>query len=276
MSKNNLKKVLEKEGIRISELAKVANLSVGTIGSVTNSKRQCSAVTQMKIVKAIENISHKKIEMSDIFSVQSVELTLNISEKDFSSDDEEKLLTKIKKVLKYHEIEIIKKKKGSIKLLFEFTEQQYELLLKEIKKGNFKSFSLTDAKISRLAFVIMKFGDEILDSAYEGVIKPVFSEFGYTCFRVDEIQNSGLISDQILESIRKSEVVLSDLSGERPNCYYESGYAHALGKEIILSIKNGEKVHFDLSGHRFLMWKTEADFRRQLRERIKSICQKRI
>jgi hypothetical protein len=119
-------------------------------------------------------------------------------------------------------------------------------------------------------FVVMKFGDPLLDSAYEGVIKPIGREFGYEVLRVDEIKDSGHITTQILENIACSKIVLVELSGERPNCYYEAGYAHALGKEIIFAVKTGEKVHFDLAGYRFIQWDTETTFRRELRERIEA------
>ncbi len=46
-------------------------------------------------------------------------------------------------------------------------------------------------------FVVMKFGDDSLDSAYEGVIKPVGENLGYRVLRVDEIQDSGHITSQI-------------------------------------------------------------------------------
>lgn len=120
-------------------------------------------------------------------------------------------------------------------------------------------------------FVIMKFGDEILNSAYTTVIKPVAKRFKLSCIRVDEIPDSGKISDQILEKIAESKYILADLSGARPNCYYEAGFAHALGKEIILAIRDGESAHFDLQGHRFIKWKTESDFKRQLTKRIKAL-----
>lgn len=121
-------------------------------------------------------------------------------------------------------------------------------------------------------FVIMKFDDRKLDSLYEGVIKPVGKgEFGYDVIRVDEIQDSGNINQQILENIAKSKIVLAELSGERPNCYYEAGFAHALGKEIIFSANESNHVHFDVASYRFIKWGTEADFRRQLRERLSAI-----
>ena len=119
-------------------------------------------------------------------------------------------------------------------------------------------------------FVIMKFADEQLNSAYEGVIKPVGNEFGYNVLRVDEIQDSGNITQQILENISISEIILAELSGESPDCYYEAGFAHALGREIIFSIRKNHDIPFDLAGHRFITWCTEAEFRRKLKERLRS------
>jgi hypothetical protein len=116
-------------------------------------------------------------------------------------------------------------------------------------------------------FVVMQFGDEVLDSAYKSVYKPVLKKFGLACIRIDEIPDSGKISDQILESIAESKYIIADLSGARPNCYYEAGFAHALGKEIIL--KDGEAAHFDLQGHRFIQWKTESDLKKKVTQRLK-------
>ncbi len=123
----------------------------------------------------------------------------------------------------------------------------------------------------RQMFVIMKLGDDYLDSAYKGVIRPLGEEFGYRVIRVDDIEDSGLITDQILEHIAESELILADLTGARPNCYYETGIAHATGRELILTIKYDEKPHFDLYTHRFILWKTENDLRTKLRKRMESI-----
>ena len=132
-----------------------------------------------------------------------------------------------------------------------------------------KSFS----NLKNQVFVIMKFGSKQLDSAYEGVVKPLFEEYGIDVLRVDEIQDSGKISDQILNNIAESKYIFSELSGERPNCYYETGFSHALGKEIILCIHKNDKIHFDLAGHRFILWETEAELRRNLKKRLKTIIE---
>jgi hypothetical protein len=120
-------------------------------------------------------------------------------------------------------------------------------------------------------FVIMKFGDPLLDSAYQGVIKAVGEEeFKFSVLRVDEIRDAGQIAHQVLDNISKSEIILAELSGERPNCYYEAGFAHALGKTMIFCIRQGENIHFDLTGYRFIRWSTEQDLRQKLREYLES------
>lgn len=153
----------------------------------------------------------------------------------------------------------------------EFVEQVKELQANPTMKS---LLELAFSSLENQIFVVMKFGDEILDSAYEGVIKPLAKEFGLGVVRVDEIQDAGVINQQILENIAKSRLVISDLSGERPNCYYETGFAHALGKELILTIHKNSKIHFDLVSHRFIQWNTERELRERLRERLEAILKR--
>ena len=178
------------------------------------------------------------------------------------------------------------KRPGKGKVPPELTDSDYvdennstSEFIKDVKliSSSTESRSLIERSLDeplRQIFVIMKFGDEVLDSAYEGVIKPIGKQFGFNVLRVDEIKDSGNISQQILENIARSEIVLAELSGERPNCYYEAGFAHALGREIIFSIKKGDDIHFDLAGYRFITWKTEAEFRRNLTTRLESYISK--
>lgn len=121
-------------------------------------------------------------------------------------------------------------------------------------------------------FVIMKLNDEYLDSAYKGVIRPLGEEFNYKVIRIDDVEDSGMITAQIIETIAESEIVLADLTGARPNCYYETGVAYATGRELILCIKEDEEIHFDLSVNRFIIWRTESQLRTQLRQRLEAIA----
>ena len=117
----------------------------------------------------------------------------------------------------------------------------------------------------------MKFGDVDLDSAYQGAIKAVAEkEFKFRVLRIDEVRDAGKIADQVLDNISRSEIVLAELSGERPNCYYEAGFAHALGKKMVFCTRRGEEIHFDLKGYRFIQWRTEEELRQELRKFLES------
>lgn len=80
-------------------------------------------------------------------------------------------------------------------------------------------------------------------------IKAQCAAFDLVATRVDEIEHQERITDQILERISTAEFIVADLSGEKPNVYYEVGYAHAIGKRPILIRKHGTRLHFDLSVH---------------------------
>ena len=178
-------------------------------------------------------------------------------------------------------IDIVLNEKGVPTFFVSDTSHEFDCtaeLVKKVKESQASPkvtslFEKAFASAKNQIFIIMKFGDKQLDSAYFGVIKPIAQLFGLVSVRVDEIQDSGKIDDQILEHIAQSKFVLSDLTGERPNCYYETGFAHALGKELILSIRKGSDTHFDLSGYRFIQWETEQDLRKQLIKRLEVLCE---
>lgn len=124
-------------------------------------------------------------------------------------------------------------------------------------------------------FVIMKLQDPELDSAYNRVVKPIFESFGVAVERADNLQDSGPISYAILELIASSRFVYADLTGARPNCYYETGFAQALGKSIILAVREPKDVHFDLGHYRFLTWSTESDLQNRLIARLTALSRDR-
>jgi hypothetical protein len=101
--------------------------------------------------------------------------------------------------------------------------------------------------------------------------KEAFASFGIRALRADEIQHQDRITDVILQHIAQSEFLFADLSGERPNVYYEIGYAHALGKRPILYRRSGTPLHFDLSVHNVPVYDNITTLRKQLRDRLQAI-----
>jgi len=130
--------------------------------------------------------------------------------------------------------------------------------------------------ISKDVFVIMSFSDDpSLEDAYES-FKETCAKFSpkYNCKRMDEITDIKRITPEMFNSIKNSAFVIVDLTNERPNVYYELGYADALDKPIIVTAKEGTKVHFDAKDFPIIFWESQTRLKKELTARIDQIAQK--
>lgn len=122
-------------------------------------------------------------------------------------------------------------------------------------------------------FVIMPFADEFRD-VYHVAIKDACEKAGAYCERLDEQIFKESMLDRIYNQIAKADVLISDMSGRNPNVFYEVGYAHALGKRVILITKNADDIPFDLKHHHHIVYGGSiADLRDELCRRIKWYCE---
>jgi hypothetical protein len=108
------------------------------------------------------------------------------------------------------------------------------------------------------------------------VVKEVFKEFGVQALRADDLQHADGITERIIEEIKQSEFLFADLTGERPSVYYEVGYAHAVGKSVILFRKANTKIHFDLAYRNCPEYESIGDLRHKLRSRMRALTNKNI
>ncbi len=107
---------------------------------------------------------------------------------------------------------------------------------------------MTDTRPKPFAFVLMPFA-EAFDDVYKLGIKPACENAGAYAERVDEQLFIGSITQRIYNQISKAEVIVADMTGRNPNVFYEVGYAHALGKPVILLAQRADDIPFDLKDY---------------------------
>lgn len=133
--------------------------------------------------------------------------------------------------------------------------------------------------------MIMQIGNSEMDEVHDQVIAPAIAAAGLMSRRVDRHNEGDLLKSEIVQFIERSQIIVADLTNERPNCYLEVGYAMGLGKKanLILTVRgdhhwsspdfdrSGPRVHFDLEGYDILFWNPNNldGFRDELTKRVR-------
>lgn len=136
-----------------------------------------------------------------------------------------------------------------------------------------------------IAFIIMQIGNPDLDQVCTEAIVPAMQACGLDAKRVDKHNQGGLLKSEIIQFIQNADIIVADITNERPNCYLEIGYAMGIDKfrNLILTVREdhfpespnfvqgGPKIHFDLGGYDILQWKIDemSVFREELEKRIR-------
>lgn len=127
---------------------------------------------------------------------------------------------------------------------------------------------------SNAAFIIMSFADQnsgfipIVD--IHRAIKRGCEAVGVRAQRSDEVEHSGSITALLLDQIRRHRFLISDLTHERPNVYYEIGYAHGLEKEVVLTAQKGTQVHFDIAAYNVIFYTSATDLEDRVTKRLEA------
>ena len=108
---------------------------------------------------------------------------------------------------------------------------------------------------------------------YEEVCK----DLGYKCIKVTELNTTEGIIQHIKEEIKKAGFALIDLTEIKPNVLFEFGFIDGLGKDYLVTAREGTELPFDVQDIGTIFWKPDdmANFKRQLIEKFKLVASKR-
>ncbi|OAQ20170.1 hypothetical protein [Thermosulfurimonas dismutans] len=152
-------------------------------------------------------------------------------------------------------------------------EEQVVPVKENFLPGPFAPTPIPDEVSARNVFVIMSFQPEFRD-AYYVAIEPTLTKLGFKPVRVDQIQHNRTVTAEILTQIESAAFVVADLTGERPNVYYEVGWAHRANKEVVLLARKGTAVHFDVAAINRIEYNDYTELCESLEKRVRAIAKK--
>ena len=128
---------------------------------------------------------------------------------------------------------------------------------------------MKETKPKPFVFVLMPFSPDF-NNLYEFGIKQACKEAGAYCERVDEQIFDENVMERVYNQIAKADIVVSEMTGKNPNVFYETGYAHALNKRVILLTGKADDIPFDLKIYPHIIHNGQIkDLKRELKKRIK-------
>ena len=104
---------------------------------------------------------------------------------------------------------------------------------------------------------------------FDTVVKPVIEdEYGYSLVVVDGAQavEHSRIDQEIFAKLRRSRLVIADITGVRPNCFIELGYALGRAVPTIATAREGTETPFDVMSYAAHHWKTTGSVDERRRE----------
>ena len=113
-----------------------------------------------------------------------------------------------------------------------------------------------------------------MEPIFQG-IKAAGRRFEYSVSRVRDIQGDYRITDKIVEMIHSADYIVADLTHERPNVYFELGYARGHGKNVITVARKGTNLHFDVKDWTCIFYNDSRELEEQLSTRLEHEVKKK-
>lgn len=88
------------------------------------------------------------------------------------------------------------------------------------------------------------------DGLLNNVIKPICREVNFDICVAHEIDNMRSITNQVIQKILDSDMVIANLTGLNANVMYELAIRHAVRKPVVCLAEIGTKLPFDINTER--------------------------
>ncbi|MBF0425372.1 MAG: tetratricopeptide repeat protein [Magnetococcales bacterium] len=101
-------------------------------------------------------------------------------------------------------------------------------------------------------------------------VEMAVGKYGFSVVRIDEISQTMIITQKIVQYIRESELCVIVLSGNNPNVFYEAGRRHETGLPFIHLLREGEAPPFDVAGITYIRYR-EIETRNGTKDLVESL-----
>jgi hypothetical protein len=119
---------------------------------------------------------------------------------------------------------------------------------------------------SNLLFVIMSYRED-MESVFKAITNAATMQ-GLNAQRVKDVLGDYQITNRIIDMIERAKIIVADLTHERPNVYFELGYARAIGKTVLTTVKKGTEIHFDVKDWTYIPYQDESKLTSELSIRL--------
>lgn len=108
----------------------------------------------------------------------------------------------------------------------------------------------------------MKYGGDELTGIVNDYFRPAVEETGFALKLLSDDPEAGIIDNRLRVEIRRSRLLIADLTHHNNGAYWEAGFAEGLGLPVIYmckkSVLDTGEVHFDTRNNLIIPWDPDS------------------